>query len=169
MQKNSLYIVLALSISLFVYLFFRTEETVITQLFKALISSKNYVYLKNMIDNHIALPSFVIYSLPEGLWVFVATIFSKNIIFEKGEFYFEAIYIPLIFAIGLEFLQLIHVTHGMFDFLDILVSVLFWSVANYLLNYPQEKQNLLTFKINRESLYFFSSYAIVYFSYVPSS
>jgi len=160
-MKNNYFLVgVALFISLFIYLFFRTEHTVVTQLFISMVSLENYISLKEIILKNLYLPPFVIYSVPEGLWVFTATVMSKGIIYKEKNFELDCSYLPLIFSIGLEFLQLIHVTHGMFDFFDIWVSIFFWTIANFYLDYSLE--------IGRRKIYFFSSYAIVYLSYVPN-
>jgi len=159
MKNNLLFVTIALFISLFIYLFFRTEHTVITQVFIFIVSLENYLLMKNIVLENLSLPFFVVYSLPEGLWVFTATVMSKGMICRIKNVNLNCVYVPLIFSIGLELLQFLHVTHGMFDISDIFVSLFFWTIARFYIS---------PFTLERRSLYFISSYAIVYLSYVPN-
>ena len=144
MKRNYLLIAISLAISLFIYLFFRTEETVITKVFIFIFGLKNYLFIKEIILETFHLYSFIIYSLPEGLWVFTATILSKNIFINIKNRSCYCVYVPLIFSVGLELMQFFHLTHGSFDMLDILLSLFFWMIANYLLNYSIKQHNATT-------------------------
>lgn len=155
----------SLAISLFIYIFFRTEKTVINTVFSTLISLDNYVSLKQFITAHLSLPSFVIYSLPEGLWVFAITLTSKNLFLKIGGAVFNGIYFPLFFAVGLEFLQLFGITNGRFDYWDILVAVLFWALARYGIQALGPKQNILA-PFQTRGVFCVFTYAIVYLAHV---
>ena len=165
MKKNYYFIILSLLISLFIYLFYRTEKTVITEIFISVISIDNYVVLRKLMTGTIPLTDHVIYSLPEGLWVFCITLTSKNLFLRIANHEINCVFIPLIFSIGLELFQLLHLTNGRFDFWDINMSVFFWCVANYFISNTPEKQNLLQ-PINVKSSLCFMSYAIVYLAHV---
>ncbi|GAA4114069.1 hypothetical protein GCM10022393_13340 [Aquimarina addita] len=152
-------------IGLFIYLFFRTEKTVINELVINIISLENYLNIKKWILAHIVLNNHIIYSLPEGLWVFCISVTSKNLFIRVRDLTIQCIYIPLVFAIGLELFQLVHITKGRFDIWDILFSLLFWLVANYLLKYSSEKQHIIK-PFNQRSMICILSYAIVYLAHV---
>lgn len=165
MRKSNLLIILSLLVSLFIYLFYRTEKTVINTLSIHIFSIHNYIALRETITTLLPLNETVIYSLPEGLWVFCITLTSKSFYIQSFNRKIHCVFIPLIFCIGLELLQLLHLTNGRFDFLDIWISVSFWAIANYFLNYNPDKQNLLK-PINVRSMVCFCSYGIVYLAHV---
>jgi len=151
--------------SLFIYLFYRTEKTMITELFISIITLDNYIELRNGIKNTLPLNEHIIYSFPEGLWVFCVTLTSKFLFIRIGKREFDLFYIPLIFAIGLELFQLIHLTNGRFDFWDIGYSIVFWAAANYLISFKDIRQNILS-PFNFRSFVCILSYLIVYLAHV---
>ncbi len=165
MKKNYVLIILFLLFSLFIYLFYRTEKTVINELFVSIISFDKYVELRNSIANTLPLNEHIIYSLPEGLWVFCITLTSKFLFLKIGHREIGCVFIPLIFSIVLEFFQLLNLTNGRFDFWDIGISISFWFLANYFILYKSVEQNILK-PISIRSIICFSSYAIVYLAHV---
>ena len=165
MKKNYVLIILFLLFSLFIYLFYRTEKTVINELFVSIISFDKYVELRNSIANTLPLNEHIIYSLPEGLWVFCITLTSKFLFLKIGHREIGCVFIPLIFSIVLEFFQLLNLTNGRFDFWDIGISISFWFLANYFILYKSVEQNILK-PISIRSFVCFSSYAIVYLAHV---
>ena len=66
-----------LIISLYLYFFYRTEFTVVNTLIDSIFNVQNQEYLKDQYKI-IQLPDWMIYSLPEGLWVFSAVLFPKK-------------------------------------------------------------------------------------------
>jgi len=164
-KKNYVLIILFLLFSLFIYLFYRTEKTVINELFVSIISFDKYVELRNSIANTLPLNEHIIYSLPEGLWVFCITLTSKFLFLKIGHREIGCVFIPLIFSIVLEFFQLLNLTNGRFDFWDIGISISFWFLANYFILYKSVEQNILK-PISIRSIICFSSYAIVYLAHV---
>ncbi len=165
MKKNYVLIILFLLFSLFIYLFYRTEKTVINELFVSIISFDKYVELRNSIANTLPLNEHIIYSLPEGLWVFCITLTSKFLFLKIGHREIGCVFIPLIFSIVLEFFQLLNLTNGRFDVWDIGISISFWLLANYFILYKSVEQNILK-PISIRSIVCFSSYAIVYLAHV---
>lgn len=151
--------------SLFIYLFYRTEKTVVTKIFISIISVDNFIVLKKSITQGLPLHQFIIFSLPEGLWVFCITLASKFKFFNIGKRTINLVFAPLLFSIGLEIFQLFHLTNGRFDFADIGVSVLFWTVAKYLIPTKNLRQNLFR-PFNFESLVCLFCYLIVYLAHV---
>lgn len=165
MKKNYYFIALSLLLSLFVYLFYRTEKTVINEIFIYIISFDKFAELRKEVINILPLNEHIIYSLPEGLWVFCITLTSKYLFLKIGKREINLLFLPLAFSIGLELFQLLHLTNGRFDFWDIGFSVFFWAVANYLINSKGIRQNILhPFTIN--SFVCLLSYLIVYLAHV---
>ena len=165
MRKNYFFILISLSLSLFIYLFYRTEKTVINEIFIYITSFDRFIELQKVITNLIPLNKHIIYSLPEGLWVFSITITSKFLFLKIGNHKINLLFVPLIFSIGLELFQLLNLTNGRFDFWDIGVSILFWFVANYLIPYKTIHQNILN-PFTTRSLICVFSYIIVYLAHV---
>lgn len=165
MKRKYGLIVLSLLLSLFIYLFYRTEQTVITELFISVISHNTFLELQKIITNILPLNERIIYSLPEGLWVFCITLTSKGLFLKVGIREINLLFIPLIFSIGLELFQLLHLTNGRFDFWDIGFSVLFWAMANYLVGYKSIRQNILN-PFTSRSLICLLSYLIVFLAHV---
>ena len=165
MRRNYVYISLALLISLFIYLFYRTEKTVINSIFISTVSCDTFVGWRKIITAVLPLHEIIIYSLPEGLWVFSITLTSRSLFLKLGRFEVQLLFLPLVFSIGLELFQLFHFTNGRFDFWDIGVSVLFWSGANYLANAEGTKENILK-PFTFQSSICVLSYLIVYLAHV---
>ena len=157
--------VIALLIALFIYLFYRTDRTVINGLFSNLFSLENYLVWKGAISHRLPLSNWMIYSLPEALWVFAISLTSKSLFIEVGRWRLDLIYWPLVFSIGLEFLQLFRITHGRFDLLDILLSVLAWLLARYLVHYNGLHRNIFR-PITVRGIICIVSYALVFLAHV---
>lgn len=159
------YIALCLLICLFIYLFYRTEQTVINQIFIALTSKETLFVIKESVTAALPLSKFIVYSLPEGLWVFCITLTSKSLFVTIGRREIDLIFVPLLLAITWEFLQLFHVTNGYFDFIDIGFSILFWIIAKYVIKDNNQRQNIIK-PFNIRSFICIFSYAIIYLSHV---
>jgi len=165
MTKKYGLIGLSLLTSLFIYLFYRTDKTLINQIAIRLFSFGYYTQLKTYIASALSLNDVVVYSLPEGLWVFCITLTSKPYVIRFRNCQFDCKFIPLIFSFGLEILQLFHVTNGRFDFMDIGVSFIFWLLALYSVQDGFEKQPVFA-KLNSNVVLCLASYGIVYLAHV---
>lgn len=165
MKKNYILISLALFISIFIYLFYRTEKTVVNELLIRLISLGSYTNLRATIAHALPLNNIVVYSLPEGLWIFCITLTSKPYYIYLNKRHLDCVYIPLIFCFSLEFMQLVNLTNGRFDWMDILVSMIFWLTGRYLVKGIDKKRHLLT-NLNSKTLVCLISYGIVYLAHV---
>ena len=166
MRKLFLYIIPSLLISLFIYLFYRTEKTVVTDLLISIITKENYLLLKHSIVQKLPLNEYIIFSLPEGLWVFCITLTSKDIYLSHKDRMINFAFLPLIFSIGLEIFQLVELTNGRFDVFDILVSIFFWFVAYFVIDHQSTNKQHLFSSFNNKSVAFLASYAIVYLAHV---
>lgn len=156
---------LTLLVSLFIYLFYRTEKTVINEIIISIVSFDRFNEMRKVVTNILPLNEHIIFSLPEGLWIFCVTLTSKYFFLKVGSNQINLIFIPLIFSIVLEFFQLLHLTNGRFDIWDIGLSVLFWAIANFLITYENSKQNILH-PFTTNSLICLLSYLIVYLAHV---
>ncbi|MEZ4906830.1 MAG: hypothetical protein R2771_04110 [Saprospiraceae bacterium] len=125
-MKRLYLIIIALVFSLFIYLFFRPDDTVVSRLFIKIFSLDFYHSLKYEVQNLFHFSNFVIYSLPGGLWVFSTALIAKDMKFKLWGTTIMLIYFPLMYALGLELLQYFHITDGTFDIDDILISLLAW-------------------------------------------
>ncbi|RYY32780.1 MAG: hypothetical protein EOP46_18140 [Sphingobacteriaceae bacterium] len=152
-------------VSLFIYLFYRTEKTVVNELLIRLISYNNYSSLKAAVVHIIPLNDMLIYSLPEGLWMFCITLTSKPYYISFNGLRLDGARLPLIFCLALEFLQLIHVTNGRFDYMDIVIFTLFWLLGRYGLAGNTERQPILATP-KPATWVCLLSYGIVYLAHV---
>lgn len=165
MRQYLPHIILSLLICLFIYLFYRTEKTLVNQLFISLVSYDSYTVLKSEILASVPLNKQLVYSLPEGLWVFCITLTSRFFFLPLGRIHFHLILIPLFFAIGLEILQKLQITNGRFDMMDIFFSLFFWLLALLLTHHHKRKENILKTGTSARLLCAFS-YGIVYLAHV---
>ena len=130
-----------------------------------LISFDTYSNMKQGIMQFLPLNKFLIYSVPEGLWVFCITLTSRPYYIRWDSRRIDCLFLPLIYCISLEVFQLFHLTNGRFDLIDIEVSILFWLIARHFFKYDGEMQNILK-PLNPGSVACFASYGIVYLSHV---
>jgi len=164
-SRKYILICASLLISLFIYLFYRTDRTVVNEIVIRTISFHTYNMLKAYIVKVLPLNGIIIYSLPEGLWVFCITLTSKPYYITRNNRRIDGMFIPLIFCFTLEILQLFHIANGRFDFMDIGVSVIFWLLGSYALSDKSEKQNIFT-RPNSKTIVCLASYCIVYLAHV---
>jgi len=150
---------------LFVYVFYRTDKTLVTRLFIALFSREAYSSLETSIRSLLPLPDFIIYSVPEGLWVFCITVTSSFFYVEVKKKKWDLVYVPVLAAIVMELLQLLHFLNGRFDLMDIDVSTGFWLLAIFCTRGNAEKEPLFQ-TINTETVCCMASYSIVYLAHV---
>ena len=165
MKKLLWLMVPSLLVSLFIYLFYRTDKTVVNDIFMAVFSRSTYYSLRSAINRVLPLPDLIIYSLPEGLWVCCITLTSKPYYLVAGQIHFKLLCLPLVFSVGLELLQSVHITNGRFDWLDIASSVIFWAIGMLVLPNRRPLQNAFE-PFTAQSLLCLLSYVIVYFAHV---
>lgn len=165
MKKEYILIACSLLLSLFIYFFYRTGKTVINDLVINFITCDRFLEWQHNVAAAIPLNEFVIYSLPGGLWVFCITLTSNCFFLKIGGYQFDLLFLPVAFAICLEILQLVHLTNGRFDFLDIVVSFLGWSLG-YNLNAECSNRKNLIRPFNLQNILCVSSYLIVFLAHV---
>lgn len=165
MNRRYVLTTIPLLISLFIYLFYRTEKTLINEIFIFIISHQRFNGLREAVSHSLPLNKYIVYSLPEGLWVFCITLTSKSFYIPSLNQKINCIFLPLIFCPVLELLQLLHFTNGRFDFSDIWISILFWTIGYYFFSTSTTSQNILR-PIDTKRLVCFASYGIVYLAHV---
>ncbi len=143
-MKRTYSIIVTLLISLFIYLFYRSEKTVVNELIILVLSFDTYTAIKSSIINVIPLNEPIIFSLPGGLWIFCATALSQGFYMKIRNHKIQVVLVPILFAIGLEFCQLIHLTNGRFDIWDLGFYLIFWLLAYCLFQSHRSQQNILS-------------------------
>jgi hypothetical protein len=165
LKKHIPVLTAALFISLFIYVFYRTEKTLINQIFIMLFNQETYAFLKTRITFYLPLPDFVIYSLPEGLWVFCITLTSYPFYLVVRKRKWELLYVPILLALLMELCQLLHFAHGRFNWMDIIVSTGFWLLALLYARTNIGKEPLFQ-SVNITTISCVMSYLIVYLAHV---
>lgn len=167
MKKYIYYSIIGLCLlgSLFLYAFYRTTDTVVNRVFISVFSHDSFYQLRNVVKTIMPLPDWIIYSIPEALWVFCAALVSKNMYFSMGRYSVNCIYIPIVFAYLWEFFQLIGITKGYCDFWDLFLCTLAFLLAKKFFKPPHGV--VYVFKTFTFQVFlFFVMFAIVYLSHV---
>ncbi|WP_290795994.1 hypothetical protein [Flavihumibacter sp. UBA7668] len=155
----------SLLMSLYIYVIYRTDKTLVNQLIIALISWEKYSAMKSEVQTLLPLADWIIYSLPEGLWIFCISIISTYFFLEIKGRQFNLTPAPIIIAVVMEIFQLLQLSNGRFDWMDLILSFLFWFLAILLTRKDRQKEALFrTWNIANFGCIF--SYSIVYFAHV---
>jgi len=114
--KDLFHVSVPLVVSLVLYVLFRSKETVVNLLLSDYLPDLQMAFeYKNY--------NWIIYSLPGALWLYaflyINSAYSSRIRYSL---------LPLCFALGIEILQLVHLTDGTFDPLDVILYLLVWLV-----------------------------------------
>ncbi len=165
MRIRYLLIGAALLISLVIYTCYRTEQTVVNKLILALFQDQHFSSLRKLISSNLPLNEHLIYSLPEGLWIFAITLTSESLHITSGNRQLRLVYLPLVFCTALELMQLNGITNGRFDLWDIGLSFIFWAVALLIINNDSPQQNLFK-PVNFKSRLCILSYGVAYLAEV---
>jgi hypothetical protein len=155
----------SLFLSLLIYVFYRTEKTLINQIFISLFHQDTYTLLKTRVTSFLPLPDIVIYSLPEGLWVFCISLTSHSFYLQVQKRKFDLIFVPILLALLMEISQLFHFANGRFDWMDIICSTVFWLLAIICTRTNISKEPLFR-SINTTTICCIISYSIVYLAHV---
>ncbi|RYY56397.1 MAG: hypothetical protein EOO09_06815 [Chitinophagaceae bacterium] len=165
-MKNYLPLIgFSLLTSLFIYVFYRTEKTIVNQLVIRLFSKESWQHWKTIVNEALPLRETIVYSLPEGLWVFCITLTSRFFRLSVFGYRIDVALVPILLAVTMEICQLLHLGNGRFDPMDLLIAALFWWVAYVFADTTEEKRELrLRRDFNSLSCMFF--YGIVYLAHV---
>ena len=158
-------IALALLLSLFVYLFFRTEQTVVNYLFIKIGGGAPFYESRLWVTSHIMLSNFQIYSLPEALWILAITLLSKRYVIQFRNLHISLWYLPVLLAFGFEFFQWMHWSNGSADLNDLWGALLFWALGMTV--FPEREPKISLFQsFNIHALLCMGTYAVVYLAHV---
>lgn len=153
-------------ICLFVYVFYRTEKTLINQIVLACISRETFYSIKESVCSAIPLKEYFIFSLPEGLWIFCTTITSSFFFIEWKEKRYNLYLLPILIAVIMELLQLLRLINGRFDLMDLVFSIGFWMFALLLTREVSMERQPLFNQFDRKFVFCISTYGIVYLAHV---
>lgn len=158
-------IALALLCSLFVYLFYRTEQTVVNLVVIQIMGWDTFQEIRSGVNSKIILNGFQTYSLPEALWVLCLTLLSKRYKFRLATKEISLVYLPIILAFGFEFFQWIHWSNGSADLNDLWGSLLFWALG--MKGFPEREPKIyLSESLNIHAALCTACYAVVYLAHV---
>jgi hypothetical protein len=165
LKKYIPFLIVSLFLCLFIYVFYRTEKTLATRLFIALFSREEYSLLKSRITAVLPLQDCLIYSVPEGLWVFCITVTSSFFYLEMGKRKWDLVFVPIGVALVMELFQLLHLANGRFDLMGITVSTGFWLLALFCTRTNANKEPLFQ-AVNTNTICCMISYSIVFLAHV---
>lgn len=166
MRRLYSFITVALLVSLFLYLFYRSEKTIVNQLAIFFLSQNTYASIRFTINQALPLNDSIIYSLPGGLWVFCTTILASDLYLKIQKYQVQITNAPVLFAVLLEACQLLHFRKGTFDLRDVVFYIGFWLFARYAYDSRNDPRDLFApFSIN--SIACVASFLSVYLAHVP--
>jgi hypothetical protein len=155
---NYLFLILFSFFAAFIYLIYRDSSILFNQLF--LPVGFQTAFDRQQIHDLLPLPNWVIYSFPGGIWVFITTIIAKKYDRTENKITRYFAFIPLIYAVGLEFLQLFHFTDGTFDWVDLLIIF----VAAFAAGGSNKLELSLKNHPNFQNLALFSAFLVLFLS-----
>lgn len=123
-KRNIILSIFFLFIGGSIYIIFRPATLIMFSWFEA-FNIYSFVNTYRELGEHISLPDFIIFNLPDGLWI-TSYLFIVNSVIpvrNKRELLFWILLLPLISVLG-EFLQYYHIIEGQFDIIDILCYIL---------------------------------------------
>ena len=164
MKRYCAIISLALLTGLLLYLVYRTDRTIVNILLDKLTHGRSHD-IRIILRKKIPLPGFIIFSLPEGLWVFSATLVSKHLYCGIKGVRLHLSWLPLFYAVLLEGLQWLHLMPGRFDIMDLSLSALFTIWALKGINCPLPEQDVFR-QVNYRTFSLVYIYGIVFLSHV---
>lgn len=165
MKKYIPSLAVSLFFCLFIYVFYRTEKTLVNRVVITLFSQESYSGLKTSVTSILPLKDYLIYSLPEGLWVFCITLTSSFFYLEVQKRKWSLVFVPLLVALIIEVFQLLHFTNGRFDLMDITFAAGFWLLALFWTRTNSGKEPLFQ-SFNTKTICCMISYSIVYLAHV---
>jgi hypothetical protein len=145
LKKYHLQVLLPLMASLFISVFCRSDKTVVNELVLQVFRLESYVTLKEQIKSFLPLNHFLVYSLPEGLWVYSTTLVSKDLCIKFRHHIIHGKYFALIFSFVVEAIQGLGLVKGTFDLFDIAAAIFFGYrpvLDQYSLSWDTDSKNI---------------------------
>ena len=122
-------VLLPLVIALMIYILFRSDSTLVNQLFVVVFSTETLDSIRAVNLGKIGIQPFIIYSFPNALWIFSTTILSFNQSIRVMKCAIPLYTFPIIYCLLLELFQMLNFTNGTFDVIDVVASLVFWALA----------------------------------------
>tara|TARA_B100001750_G_C15089089_1_gene389766 strand:- start:2 stop:430 length:429 start_codon:yes stop_codon:yes gene_type:complete len=123
--KVFLYVIAPILIGFFIYILFRPDKIIIFNWLDALGFSELISNLRGISPSNSKIPSWIIYNLPDGLWVYSLTalmlIIWQDTKDNKKYFWFFS---PLIISIMIEIGQYALIVPGTYDYMDIILCLI---------------------------------------------
>lgn len=119
-----------------IYLLFRSENILLFQWVKT-IGFESFLTALRENSLSITVPNWLLYSLPDGLWVYAFT--AALFLFWQGK-NSVWIWIPIFISVIFEFAQATKIIQGKFDVLDLLFSAIAFALSQLFLH-PYFKYN----------------------------
>ncbi len=165
MKLKYFIITLALLLSLFVYLFYRTEQTVVNWMAIQIVGWEPFHQIRTWVNDRVILSGFQMYSLPEALWILSITLLSKRYVIRFNEKEVPLWFLPIMMAFGFEFFQWMQWSPGHADFNDLWGAMLFWALG--MLVFPEKEPKISLFQsFNIHAILCTGTYAVVYLAHV---
>ncbi|PYF05612.1 hypothetical protein [Ureibacillus chungkukjangi] len=130
-RQSWMHIYLPIILGGLIYTLFRVDTLLIFKVYK-LFQIDSIIHQIRAISVNLDIPSFVKYSLPDGLWVYAFTYFLVSMWRfdeDSGKVKYLIMGIPLLLGGGAEILQLFIHQMGTFDVQDLLISLLAFAAA----------------------------------------
>ena len=121
--------IIPICIGAIIYIVFRSDNFLVSNILESMIGTNEITNITEQIRLNINLSYSNINSLPSALWVFSTSFLSSRSKFNSRITWYIWITIPLIYSLGLEGLQLLQVTDGTYDPLDVKYSIIGWVCA----------------------------------------
>lgn len=140
-----MHVLLPISIGAFIYILFRKESlTVFLWLDKVSLLDTATILRDIVFGFKDKMPTIILYSLPDGIWVYSATylmliIWNGNMKNISAMFWILA---PLLLSIGAELLQSIHIVQGTFCFYDMAFYIIGFIIPVTIFRRHYEKQKV---------------------------
>lgn len=117
-----------------IYIFFRSLDIKMFEWFNTIGIIEIILNLREVAQSNINLNSWILYSLPDGLWTYSFTS-SMIILWRNNDQLGKAfIYLPLMLSVLSELLQYFEIISGTFDWNDLFVVLISFLICNVFLN-----------------------------------
>lgn len=117
-----------------IYIFFRSLDIKMFEWFNTIGIIEIILNLRELAQSKINLNSWVLYSLPDGLWTYSFTS-SMIILWRNNDQLGKTfIYLPLMLSVLSELLQYFEIISGTFDLNDLFVVLISFLICNLFLN-----------------------------------
>lgn len=131
---GSLLSILFLSTGSLIYILFRPKNLIMFKWFRY-FQTEDFISISREKFSEIPINDFVIYNLPNGLWITSLTIFISIIWKDSQNKYFNYYLLTLLGIVTLpEILQFFNFINGTFDIVDLMVNFLFFLIPFDFLN-----------------------------------